>query len=311
MPNPIINQFKLPTGNLYDIQDSGARELIEALQRMIEGGVEPLGVTTTELTDGSTTNPVVIDGESVTAKNGNLVFYDNDEFVWSGTENKWRRFGPAGTFRALAYKDSASGDFTPMGNVSQPEFHGVAATLTDSDVTITGDVSKPTFTGAEGNVSVSGTPNGSVAISEGSGTANYTPGGLVSTPTITVTPNTSTVAPISSVGSLPSLQMTVTDGVLEFSWDAGTLPEKGTDVSVVTGIASATSTQPTFTGTPTELKASFTGSSTTMTGKFTPEGDVSKPTFVGNDASVSISYTPAGTVDRPTFTGTQDTITVS
>ena len=305
MPNPIIDQLRLPTGNLYDIQDSGARELIEALQRMIE-----VGVTTTELTDGSTTNPVVIGGESVTAKNGNLVFYDNDEFVWSGTENKWRRFGPAGTFRALAYKDSASGNYTPGGTVTQPAFHGTKATIS-AKTTPSGEVSQPTFSGTSKSVSVSGTPLGDVAIAKGNGTANYTPEGPVAAPELTVEMNTTSVTPIDSVGSLPALTMTVTDGVLEFGWDAGALPTKGTAQTVATTVKTATATAPAFTGTGAELKATFTGRATTSTGTYQPEGVVSQPTFTGDEATLSAEYTPAGTVDKPTFTGTPDTITVS
>lgn len=49
-----------------------------------------LGVTTTELADGSTTNPITINGESVTAKAGDVVQYNGVEFVYNGTE--WQEF---------------------------------------------------------------------------------------------------------------------------------------------------------------------------------------------------------------------------
>lgn len=310
MPNPIIDQLKLPSGNLYDIQDAGARELIEEIREIASGGMVPLGNTTTALSDGSTTNPITIGGQSVTAKNGNMAFYGDDEFVWSGTEGCWRRFGPAGTFRALAYKDSASGNYTPAGAVTQPEFHGTKATIS-AKTTPSGEVSQPTFTGTSKSVSVSGTPLGDVAISKGTGTANYTPEGTVAAPELTVEMNTTSVTPIDSVGSLPALTMTVTDGVLEFGWDAGALPTKGTAQTVATTVKTATATAPAFTGTGAELKATFTGRATTSTGTYQPEGAVSQPTFTGDEATLSAEYTPAGTVDKPTFTGTPDTITVS
>lgn len=53
------------------------------------------GVTTTEIIDGSSTNPVVIDGSSYTAKSGDMVTYDSTEFVFNGTV--WQEFGAAST----------------------------------------------------------------------------------------------------------------------------------------------------------------------------------------------------------------------
>ena len=118
----------------------------------------------------------------------------------------------------------------------------------------------------EGSVTINSyTPEG--AITPGSGTANYTPAGTVSTPTITVVPNTTTVNSITAVGTLPSWSASVNNETLEFSFDAGTLPTKGANTTVATSIQSATSTQPTFTGTGTELK--FTGSAKAPTGSFT------------------------------------------
>lgn len=55
-----------------------------------EGAMHWIGVTTTALTDGATTNPIMINGESVTAKAGDLTQYLGDEFVFSGTA--WQAF---------------------------------------------------------------------------------------------------------------------------------------------------------------------------------------------------------------------------
>ena len=70
-----------------------------------------------------------------------------------------------------------------------------------------------------------------------------------------------------SQGTLPTKEADV--------FTQGTLPTKGNGTSVLNGITSATSTQPTFTGTGAELKASFSGSSLTSTGNYTPEGEIS------------------------------------
>lgn len=97
-----ISKITLPSGNTYDIKDAAAREAIAAL----EGGSYFLGVTTTALTDQATTNPITVDGASVTAKNGNIVIYGNKEFVFNGI--KWFEFGDLTTLGALASKDSVA-----------------------------------------------------------------------------------------------------------------------------------------------------------------------------------------------------------
>lgn len=255
-----LTQITLPSGTTYDLVDAGARELISEIQAYSDY----LGVTTTALTDGATTNPITIGGESVTAKKGNIANYGSAEFIFNGTE--WQLFGDLSALGSLAYKNSASGRTTPAGSVSQP-----------------------TFTGTQGNVSVSGTPSGSVTISVGTGTANYTPAGSVSKPNITVTPSTTTVNSITAVGSLPSLTFTVSNKNLTIGWSAGSLPTKGSNTTVMTGASAALAAAPTFTGTGAQLTASFSGNSLTSSGNFTPSGTVSKPNFTGTEATVTVS----------------------
>ena len=178
--------------------------------------------------------------------------------------------------KALAFKDSVSATYKPEGSVSQP-----------------------TFTGTKANISSSYTPSGTVSISEGTGTANYTPKGIVSKPTVSVSLNTTSVKPFGSARTLPSCTLpswsaSVSDETLILSWSdgsfsAGTLPSAGTAVTVATGIKSATATQPTFTGTGAELKATFTGEVGTATGEYTPSGAVSKPTFTGTSTTITSS----------------------
>jgi hypothetical protein len=54
-----------------------------------------LGTTTTALTDGSTTNPIKIDGKDVTANKGDVVLSGNKEFVFDGTY--WKELGDQGS----------------------------------------------------------------------------------------------------------------------------------------------------------------------------------------------------------------------
>ena len=163
--NPTIKQITLPSGTTYDIKDQGARDMIEALS----GYTVFLGVTTTALTDGSTTNPITIGGASITATTGGIATYQSKEFIWNGSE--WQEFGDLSGLGSLAYKNSASGSYTPSGTVTQPTFSGTAFNST-------------------GNY----TPSGTVAISTGTGTANYTPSGTVTQPTFSGTAGTVTVS---------------------------------------------------------------------------------------------------------------------
>lgn len=55
------------------------------------GGCTYRGTTTTAISNGSTTNPITIDGESYTAVFGDVVVYNYTEFVFDGTA--WSEFG--------------------------------------------------------------------------------------------------------------------------------------------------------------------------------------------------------------------------
>lgn len=109
LANPEISHITLPSGTTYDIKDSYAREAIAS-------NIVYIGVTTTPLTDGATTNPILINGDSYTAKNGNLVVYEHKEFLFDGTS--WVELGDLSGLGDLAYKDTASANYAPSGTVS-------------------------------------------------------------------------------------------------------------------------------------------------------------------------------------------------
>ena len=224
-----ISKITLPSGTTYEIKDAKARELIGSLS----GALTYLGTTTTALTDGATTSPIAIGDTSVTPKAGDVVAYGNSEFVWSAAESKWREFGSTGSLKALAFKDSASGSYTPAGSVSQP-----------------------TFTGTKKNIS-----------------AEFTPEGTVSAPIVTVAVNTASVKPFGSAGSLPSFTATVADETLSLGFSAGSLPSAGTAVTVATGIKSATASAPTFIGTLGTVEAEFTPEGAVSKPTFTGTGE--------------------------------------
>lgn len=120
-----------------------------------------VGVTTDALTDGATTNPITVNGESVTVNLGGLASYSGSEFVWNGSA--WQEMGK-NNFGALAFKSTASGDYTPTGtvNVSQADDttasvtpFGSAGTLPEAYFTVSGETA--TFNFSEGTLPTAGT----------------------------------------------------------------------------------------------------------------------------------------------------------
>ena len=272
-----ISQIKLPNGTTYNIKDANARERIEAL----ESFTTYLGVTTTALTDGATTNPITINGQNVTAQSGNIVLYGNQEFIFDGTH--WNQFGDLSSLGSLAYKNTASGSFTPAGTVSQPTFNGDTMNSTGS------------FTPA-GSVKLTNSNKTAAVSAAESGAVTYTPDGTVAAPTISVKTagTTTTVNSITAVGTLPTY--TVSGEVLTLT--QGTLPTKGKNQTVKTGDAAYQATAPEFTGTGVRL----------VTGNISVPSSAS---FSGTAGAVSVSGTPSGTVSQPTFTGATGSVTVS
>lgn len=113
-----ISKITLPSGTTYDLKDAKARTQIEALRGQVTGQVHYVGVTTTALTNQSTTKPIQIGGANYTQVNGDIVIYGEEEFIWSDSDDKWHEFGSTGSLKGLAFKDSASGSMTPAGTVS-------------------------------------------------------------------------------------------------------------------------------------------------------------------------------------------------
>ena len=334
-----ISKITLPTGTTYNLKDQQARDDISAIQAAIAGGVTFMGQTTTALTDGSTATTITINSASVTAVKGYLVVYNNKEFVFDGT--KWIEMGDLSLIGDLGWKDSASASYTPAGSVSQPTFTGSSLASSgkftpEGSINLTVTTSQPsgsdyvpfisslgnkTFTGTAATIKPKVTAAGTVAISTGTGTANYTPAGSVAAPTISVKTagSTTIVNSITDVGELPDLKTKVENEILTITFEKGSLPTKGANTTVKTGDAAYQASAPTFTGTGAQLKATFTGTEVEGSASYTPAGSIVigqgtrylTASFAGTEGNISVTGTPSGTVSKPTFTGTQATITVT
>lgn len=63
-----------------------------------------LGVTTTVLTDGSTTNPIIIDNKNITAKEADWAIYNSSDFLFNGTI--WQEVGDLSNYYTKVETDN-------------------------------------------------------------------------------------------------------------------------------------------------------------------------------------------------------------
>lgn len=163
---PVISKVQLPgqngqPGNTYYIKDAEAREKIEALGSPTHFA----GVTTTELSDGNTTNPITIGGNSYNASAGDIAVYGDAEFIWDGA--KWVEFGDLSTLGDLAQHDLA--DIAIAPGLTKDNVLG-------EDTTFTAAASSVSFDSGAGSDFVTGYNNDAVAPSFSEGA--FTPASL-------------------------------------------------------------------------------------------------------------------------------------
>lgn len=251
---PDISKITLPSGTTYDIKDAVAREAIAS-------GTTFLGVTTTALTDGSTASSITISSELVDAVNGGIAIYGNKEFIYVSADSKWHEIGDTTNLGDLAYKDEATGTFTPSGSVAAPTFTGTAATI---------------------NSTATYTPAGSVAAP----TISVSTAGLTSTihnpSSVTVAKTVVAAAPGATAPNNAITYYSVTNETLSLYQLGYTTGASITtsDVTVKTGDASYTATAPAFTGTEATISSSAS---------YTPAGTNSAPAFTGTADTVTVS----------------------
>ena len=160
IPTTLKNPYSLKFGS--KTYDGSSEKEITASDLGLSAALNYCGITTTALTDGATTNPVVINGSNHTAKAGCTVFYGDKEFVFNGTS--WEEIG---------FSVDLSGYKTKQTAVSSPSASGSTTAFID---TISQDANG-TITVTKKNVDLSSkAPNNhaSTATTYGVGTAsNY------------------------------------------------------------------------------------------------------------------------------------------
>lgn len=266
---PVVSKVTTTNGTTYFYKDREAREVIETLEAQISGGVHWIGVTTTVLTDGSTTNPITIGGSPITAGNGDMVSYQPasgqaQEFVWNGGLSTpcWQEIGSTGSLKSFAFVDQGTASYTPSVTVPQTTITasgGTTDNVLGEATTFSGASSAVTFdTTTSGNTAAAITALPTATVPKPSGTTKYltasasgtalsttTGDAITALPTATVAKVTTTntkkylettsVTPFGSAGTLPTFTSSVANETLSFSFSQGTLPSAGSAVTVATG----------------------------------------------------------------------------
>lgn len=305
-----IKKIVLPgVAEAYDIVDQGARDLIAELEEY----TDYLGVTTTALTDGATTNPVVITGryDEVTPvgtenpQEEGWFEYDSSTQTYSLTTDTTVQQGKTYyTNKVTARKGNIVnygskefifngtawaefGDLSGLGDLAFEDTaegsYTPAGTMTDPTVTLGG-----TAEAAAQTVTVGGTASAAAQSISIGGTAS------AAAQSISLTSTEKSIPNVTAVGSMPTYTVDA-NGVLEIT--AGATPTLGTAISVndvTAATASASSVD------LTSVTATASASSV----------DLSSVTATAQASSVDFTNMTA-TASGTTFTGTAATITVA
>ena len=81
----------------------------------LSGAMRFIGSTTTVISEGSTTNPITINGSSVTAINGDVVLYNHVEFIWVGS---WEQLGDEQSYALKSIQIKSGEGLSGGGSIS-------------------------------------------------------------------------------------------------------------------------------------------------------------------------------------------------
>lgn len=251
MPNTknYISKVQLSDGT-YFIKDTEAHEKLAGLT----GAMHFIGTSSTDPT--SETGPTVA-GHTGDFAAGDVVVYtpagkQECEYVYNGSS--WQEFGSTGSLKALAFKDSASGNVDVSGTAAAQVFSGDPETLkhdvTGASVTVAGNYDKPN------DISIDYTPEGKISapdvtLSTGTAIASATPGSVKDGSAASLSYTNSTIKGVSTVtsGSEAKLDFSSVKSSYVESFSQGTLPSieqrdaKASYISAFNGGSAATMTK--------------------------------------------------------------------
>ena len=94
---------------------------------VLSSAIKYRGITTTALTDGATTNPIIIDGESFTASLGDEVIYGGKEFLFTG--GKWQQLGDEESWALKTISITGTGYLTGGGTLEANRTIDIASSV--------------------------------------------------------------------------------------------------------------------------------------------------------------------------------------
>lgn len=261
-----ISSITLPDGTVVKLKDAEARA-------MLSKHLELQSVDTLPTASADTMNVMFLVPEASGSQDTKAEYITIREGTSPDFTYRFEKIGSTGVVLSGYSQTGHTHAYTRVTGVPAHSY------------TPAGTIGAQTFTGTETDISVTGTPEGTV-----------------SKPAITVTPTTVTkyVASSAAAGgsvtagsaaacTLPKLTMSVSGESLVISWSNGSFTANNptkvslpsfTAQTIVTGAAAALASTPTF-----------TGKSLTSTGKTTPSGSVSKAVFTGAAATLGHSLT--------------------
>lgn len=225
------------------------------------------GDTLMDVTGDNPTSGTMLTGTRATGSNGETV--NGAVVVASPSDTSPAMDGTASAGSASTYSRGDHvhpSDTSKLGTSGNASNTTVAFTQASSRTAIaTGETLATLF----GKIKKWFSDLGSLAF-KSSVSASYTPAGSVSAPTISISTAgaTTTVNSITAVGTLPTCTLPAFSATLDAenellvlgwtsgSFSQGTLPTKGSNVTVKTGDASYTASTPTFTGTASTISSS-------------------------------------------------------
>ena len=192
MPTPTISTITLPSGTTYEIADLAARAASAGIHmvKCTQASDTPQGV---KWMDGSTE----ITGSLAASSDTTGKFYlvpeatqsSKDIFgeyvtVIDGSNYSWEKIGTTdidlSSLGSLAYKDNASGTYTPAGSVAAPVISVSSAGATSSITPFgtAGSLPSLSMTVSDGNLTIGfdqgSLPTAGTAVSVKTGDASYT-----------------------------------------------------------------------------------------------------------------------------------------
>ena len=291
------------SGGTYFIKDTEAHEKLAGLT----GAMHFVGTSSTDPTSGKPT----VAGHTVDFVAGDVVVYtpagkQECEYVYNGST--WQEFGSTGSLKALAFKDSASGNVTVSGTAEAQAFSGNLETLkhevTGASVRVEGNYDKPN------DISIDYTPEGTISapdvtLSTGTAIASATPGSVNAGSAASLSYTNSTIKGVSTVtsGSEATLNYSPVKSSYVESFSQGTLPSikksdaKASYISAFDGGSAATMTKSDVTATHIDSLTPGSAASFEQGAKASWSASVS-------DETLSFTFTPNG---NDTFTANTPT----